>query len=227
MIFLGGVGDRIPARRLPRAPRRRRHRLARYAVSYGWLLDHVADGARGSSASTIACRGRWSPSRPTFLPESVALFLALVERSCVFVPLTRSVGAKRRSSWRSPRSRCVFSIDAATNARVLLGRRADAPATTRPSGAAAFGPGPLLLGLDGQEQGSRPRPGGFWRSFACAGTAAAISFLLYDHIGGINTMLYTLSNGGPIVTVRTAARTACLAAVERTASSCCPPRRRF
>jgi acyl-CoA synthetase (AMP-forming)/AMP-acid ligase II len=29
----------------------------------------------------------------------------------------------------------------------------------------------------------------------------AISFLLYDHIGGVNTMLYTLSNGGCMVTV--------------------------
>src|SRR6185436_18780770 len=28
-----------------------------------------------------------------------------------------------------------------------------------------------------------------------------VSFLLFDHIGGVNTMLYSLSNGGCLITV--------------------------
>ena len=42
-----------------------------------------------------------------------------------------------------------------------------------------------------------------------------ISFLLYDHIGGINTMLYTLANGGCLVTVEDRTPDGVLRAVER------------
>ena len=43
----------------------------------------------------------------------------------------------------------------------------------------------------------------------------AITFLLYDHIGGFNTMLYQLSNAGCIVTVRNRDPDSVLCAVER------------
>jgi long-chain acyl-CoA synthetase len=42
-----------------------------------------------------------------------------------------------------------------------------------------------------------------------------IPFLLYDHIGGVNTMLYTLSNGGCLVTVTSRAPDDVLAAIEK------------
>ena len=43
----------------------------------------------------------------------------------------------------------------------------------------------------------------------------AITFLLYDHIGGFNTMLYQLSNGGCIVTVQNRDPDTVLAAIEK------------
>ncbi|HMD80086.1 MAG TPA: fatty acid--CoA ligase family protein, partial [Anaerolineales bacterium] len=42
-----------------------------------------------------------------------------------------------------------------------------------------------------------------------------ITFLLYDHIGGVNTMLYTLSNGGCMITVRERSPEKVLEAVEK------------
>ena len=42
-----------------------------------------------------------------------------------------------------------------------------------------------------------------------------ITFLLYDHIGGVNTMLYTLSNSGCIITVRERSPEKVLEAVEK------------
>jgi acyl-CoA synthetase (AMP-forming)/AMP-acid ligase II len=42
-----------------------------------------------------------------------------------------------------------------------------------------------------------------------------LSFLLFDHIGGINTMLYALSNGGCMVTLEDRAPDAVCAAIER------------
>ena len=49
----------------------------------------------------------------------------------------------------------------------------------------------------------------------------AITFLLYDHIGGFNTMLYQLSNAGCIVTVQNRDPDAVLAAIEKYKESCC------
>jgi len=46
-------------------------------------------------------------------------------------------------------------------------------------------------------------------------TLRAISFLLYDHIGGVNTMLYTLANGGCLVTVERRDPDSVLAAVAK------------
>jgi long-chain acyl-CoA synthetase len=43
----------------------------------------------------------------------------------------------------------------------------------------------------------------------------AITFLLYDHIGGFNTMLYQLSNGGCIVTVQNRDPDTVLAAIQK------------
>jgi acyl-CoA synthetase (AMP-forming)/AMP-acid ligase II len=43
----------------------------------------------------------------------------------------------------------------------------------------------------------------------------SISFLLYDHIGGVNTMLYTFANGGCLVTVERRDPDSVLAAVEK------------
>ena len=42
-----------------------------------------------------------------------------------------------------------------------------------------------------------------------------LSFLLYDHIGGINTLLYTLSNGGCMVTVKDRNPEEILSAIEK------------
>ena len=46
-------------------------------------------------------------------------------------------------------------------------------------------------------------------------TQRAITFLLYDHIGGVNTMLYSLSNGGCIITVQDRSPEKVLEAVEK------------
>ena len=43
----------------------------------------------------------------------------------------------------------------------------------------------------------------------------SISFLLYDHIGGVNTMLHILSNGGVLITVQERSADVVLAAIEK------------
>ena len=52
-------------------------------------------------------------------------------------------------------------------------------------------------------------------------------FLLLDHIGGVNTLFYTLSNAGAVVLSRIDRRRRSAMRSRRTASSCCRRRRRF
>src|SRR4051812_35794041 len=62
--------------------------------SYRWLLDHLSqwqeqlDSARIVPGTVVSIEGDYSP-------ESIALFLALIDRNAVVVPLTAGVGDQR------------------------------------------------------------------------------------------------------------------------------------
>src|SRR5437016_748273 len=62
--------------------------------SYGWLLDRIHEWQRRIVEEKIA-PGAVVMIEADFSPDSVALWLALAGRSCVIVPLTRSVAAKK------------------------------------------------------------------------------------------------------------------------------------
>src|SRR6266508_4021403 len=142
-------------------------------VSYGWLLERVRDWSARLERESIR-PGTITAIEADFSPNAVALFLALAKRSCVFVPLTSSVAAKKAEFL------VVFSSG-----------------STGKSKAAVHDLAGIL------EKFKMPRH-----------SLRAVSFLLYDHIGGVNTMLYTLSNAGCMVTVRERSPDAILAAIE-------------
>ncbi len=139
-----------------------------------------------------------------FSPNAVAMFLALAERGCILVPLTEAVQGKRDEFIEIAEGEVIVRIDADDQAAVYrLDRRADHPiygqlrllghpglvlfssGSTGKSKAAVHDLVPLL------DKFRTPRK-----------RLRSISFLLYDHIGGINTMLYTLANAGCLITVQ-------------------------
>jgi acyl-coenzyme A synthetase/AMP-(fatty) acid ligase len=170
--------------------------------TYGWLLEAMdraadelaADGLAPSSIVSIEA---------DFSPTAVAAILALMEQSCVVVPLTESVREKKPEFREVAQVEHVVEIDAADRLRIAsTGRRVDHT---------------LLL-----EVKKRGHPGLVLFSSGSTGKSKAalhdllpmlekykvrrhtmrtITFLLFDHIGGFNTLLYNLSNGGCIVTV--------------------------
>ena len=150
-----------------------------------------------------------------FSPNAVALFFALVDQGCILVPL--STTTKRTEFIQIAGGEVVISIDAHDSV------------TSEP--ATAIGHRPLYETLR-----ERQHPGLVLFSSGSTGeskaavhdlvpllekfkirrkTLRAISFLLYDHIGGVNTMLYTLANGGCLVTVERRDPDSVLAAVEK------------
>lgn len=183
--------------------------------TYQWLLDRI-DHWRNLIRENRVVPGTVVILEADFSPNAVALFLTLMESSCVFVPLTSTVGGKRDKFIEVAQGEVCFTLDEQDNVCIKqLNRIAShelyarlrwlghpglvlfSSGSTGDSKAAVHDVVPLL------EKFKVPRQ-----------RLRTISFLLYDHIGGINTMLYTLSNGGCLVTVPDRSPDAVLRAVE-------------
>lgn len=138
-----------------------------------------------------------------FSPNSVALMLALIEEASIVVPLTESVEAKKPEFREISEVEIRIVIDAndeaqhfttsGTTENHLLKRLKDegrpglvlfSSGSTGKSKAAVHDFVPLLEKFKTRRHSKR-----------------TITFLLFDHIGGVNTLLYTLSNAGCVVTL--------------------------
>jgi acyl-CoA synthetase (AMP-forming)/AMP-acid ligase II len=184
--------------------------------NYRWLLDRVhywreALNHRGLSHGTITVL------EGDFSPNSVALFLALIDHGCIVVPLTSSVGAEKNELVEIAQGELLFVIGAdddvtlgdlqhcATHELYSILRQNKHPGlvlfssgSTGKSKAVVHDLARLL------EKFKVPR-----RSLRI------ITFLLYDHWGGLNTMFYALSNGGCVVNVQDRNPDAVLSAIAR------------
>jgi acyl-coenzyme A synthetase/AMP-(fatty) acid ligase len=139
-----------------------------------------------------------------FSANSVAYLLALAEKGCTLVPLTSSVEASKPEfreiaevEWQ------VMISDADQVEFVSLGRTPTHPILT---GLKQTGhPGLILF-----SSGSTGKPKAAVHDLSLLlekfhvprYSRRTIAFLLFDHIGGINTLLYTLSNAGCVITVQ-------------------------
>ncbi len=169
---------------------------------YAWLSDRIRHWSDWCSQGNLS-PGMVVSLEADFSPNAVALLLALVERGCVLVPLTRSVEMKKpefREIAEVERTITVTGDDQAViepvarvaSHEILMGlKKARRPGlvllssgSTGKSKAAVHDFVPIL------EKFKLPRH--------CLRT---ITFLLFDHIGGVNTLLYTLANAGCVVTV--------------------------
>lgn len=139
-----------------------------------------------------------------FSPNSIGLFLALAERGAILAPEShgRGVGRERRDELAQVEARVVVDEDDGVRFE-RTGRAAshDLYDTLRARGH----PGLVLFssGTSGEpkaavhdftfllEKFQVPRP-----------ALTTLCFMLFDHWGGLNTMLHALSNGGTVVTVR-------------------------
>jgi len=137
-----------------------------------------------------------------FSPTSVAIFLALIERDCIVVPLSNSVKQKHDEYMEIAKVQVLIKVDA--------NGKAEPPQTffiagypelyqklheENHAGLVVFSSGStgdskaivhdmtlLLKKFDVRRQGMK-----------------AITFLLFDHLGGINTMMHLLATGGCMI----------------------------
>jgi long-chain acyl-CoA synthetase len=184
--------------------------------AYGWLAERIAHWRQTLGEQSVPA-GAVVAIEADFSPNAVALFLALVERGCVLVPLTSSLAAQRSELLETAEVEWIITIDPFDQATIS---RRDATAShsffarLRVQGH----PGLVLFssGSTGKSKAAVHDMVNILEKFRLSRhRLRTITFLLYDHIGGINTMLYTLSNGGCLVTVEERTPDGVLRAVER------------
>lgn len=189
---------------------------ANTTYSYEWLVNRIEEWRTSVRDNRIAS-GTVVALEADFSPNAVALFLTLVEAGCILVPLTSSIGAKRDEFLEIAEVEVCLSLNEEDDLEIMrLERKASHPLYAR---LRSLGhPGLILFssGSTGKSKAALHDMVPLLEKFKVARhSLRAISFLLYDHIGGINTMLYTLSNGGCLVTVSDRSPDAVLAAVDK------------
>jgi long-chain acyl-CoA synthetase len=186
------------------------------SFTYGQLLQRT-NHWQGYLRDHRIASGTVTAIEADFSPNAIALMLALVESGCIVVPLTSSVAAKKTEFMTIAETEVSLQLDPFDEVRL---ERFERPVTheilqrLRRCGH----PGLILFssGSTGQSKAAVHDIVGMLGKFKVRRHARrAITFLLYDHIGGFNTMLYQLSNAGCIVTIQARDADTVLRAVER------------
>lgn len=185
-------------------------------IAYGDLLDCVAhwrlelDRRELAAGAIVALRG-------DFTPRAVALLLALIDRGAIVVPLTEAAEVHRSEFLDIAEVEVEVAIDAAD---VSTWTRRDVTVANPLNRQlrAAGEPGLVLFssGSTGKSKAALHNFTALLEKFKVQRQRmVTLTFLLLDHIGGINTLLYTLSNGGTVVSVQTRNPDTVCRAIER------------
>jgi acyl-coenzyme A synthetase/AMP-(fatty) acid ligase len=152
-----------------------------------------------------------------FSPNSVALLLAMIESGSVIVPLTNAVATQKLDFLATAQCQLSFRIDDNDNIEIThltntanhelyqILRKRNHPGLVLFSSGSTGKPKAAVHDLMAIFDKFRVR------RFAYR----TISFLLFDHIGGLNTLFYTLANSGCIVTVQDRSPDGVLEAIDR------------
>jgi long-chain acyl-CoA synthetase len=139
-----------------------------------------------------------------YSPRAVALFLALAGSNAILVPLTASAAAHRSEFLEVAEVEASLIFDDRDGIRIEHRNTRVANALTR-SLIEARRPGLVLFssGSTGKSKAALHNLDPLLQKFQVRRPAlVTITFLLLDHIGGINTLLHVLSNNGTVVTVQ-------------------------
>ena len=184
--------------------------------SYGWLKEKVCSWQQILKEKNIQ-PGTVVMVEADYSPSSIALLLALIENAAILVPITASVAHKKDEFIETSEVETVISIEPDDSYKIThLKTQAthEHIATLRSLNI----PGLILFssGSTGKSKAAVHDVAKLLEKFKVKRHALrAITFLLYDHIGGVNTLLYTLSNGGCVITVSDRQPDTVLAAVEK------------
>ena len=160
-----------------------------------WSRELDAQGLR--SVNVVGLEGDYSLN-------ACALFLALIQRKAIIVPLTKAVGTRREEFLEIAEVQLVFTFDDSDNLKVEK-RNVNVSNSITQQLINMNEPGLVLFssGSTGKNKAALHNFAKLLEKFKTPRyRMSAINFLLFDHIGGINTLFYTLYNGGTVVTTQ-------------------------
>ncbi|MCJ7626571.1 MAG: AMP-binding protein [Anaerolineaceae bacterium] len=184
--------------------------------TYGWLTSQILGWQAELDRHSIA-QGNVIAIEGDYSPKVIALLLALIERGCIIVPLTTTVESMKprfkeiaevqksfcfgsQESWE-----CIdYNVEVTHPLTSVLVEKNE--------------PGLVLFssGSTGEPKAALHNFTKLLEKFKVKRyTMRTITFLLLDHIGGINTLLYILSNTGSIIAIEDRSPDAVCAAIEK------------
>ena len=183
---------------------------------YGWLLDEVRTWQAVLEREQIAS-GTVTAIEGDYSPRVVALLLALIDHGCIIVPLTSTVEGQK------PRFKEVAEVQysfrfSGEDDWELERYPVQVQHPLNRELIARGHPGLVLFssGSTGEPKGALHDFSNLLEKFKVRRhTLRSVTFLLLDHIGGINTLLYILSNTGVIISIEDRSPDAVCATIER------------
>jgi acyl-CoA synthetase (AMP-forming)/AMP-acid ligase II len=189
------------------------------SFSYGWFYKEIKNVNKLFKQYEIF-QGSVVLLEGDFSPKGVCLFLALIQNKCIVIPLTSSLDNKTKKD---------FTIIARPEYIISISKEDTVSVKKTNNDNKGFNnfynilrkksrPG-LVLFSSGSTGKSKAAVHDFSHLLTkfkvIRHQLCTLSFLLYDHIGGINTLFYTLSNGGCMVTVKDRNPEEILSAIEK------------
>ncbi len=170
--------------------------------SYGEILEKVAFLRKWLNAEGVLS-GQVVALNSDYSPNACALLMSLIGQNNIIVPLTDAVKGNREEFLETAEVQTVVSCD--SQDQYQIERR-----TTTVKNSLTLNliekaePGLVLFssGSTGKNKAALHSFTDLLEKFKVVRKKMrTLTFLLFDHIGGINTLFYTLSNGGTVVSI--------------------------
>ena len=184
--------------------------------SYAWLARRV-DELRDALETRAIGAGDAVALEADYSPEACALLLALIDRAAIVVPLTSAAAGQRDRFLEIARVRHTIRVEPGRD--LEFGVRPESGRHPMIEKLAEAGePGLVLFtsGSTGEPKGALHRFPRLLEKFRTRrASLRTLTFLLLDHIGGINTLFHILSNTGVIVAIEDRSPGAICSAIAR------------
>ncbi len=167
--------------------------------SYDWLIERIEYWQNFIISSNINS-GSVVGISSAYNPDSIALFIALIKENCVLVPITTQIETKCIEQLNIAQCEYVFTLDKDSckleKTNVIPDNELLAKLKIENV------PGLILFssGTTGKSKAAVHNLARLMQKYHKMGKdLRTIAFMMFDHIGGVDTLFYALSNGSTII----------------------------